>query len=151
MKYLTLTQTLSLLLLASCRQGKTVEAQASGVTAEMALEGVNKYCHDEYDWSVADGNPGMMNVTVGDETETEYKVVFRSYTGSFEIVTALPDVTTITVTDEVFATTVYAAEKGATLNNYLTNYMKYMLMCDISKDKQVNPTDVSAIAASYRY
>ena len=83
MKYLTLTQTLSLLLLASCRQGKTVEAQASGVTAEMALEGVNKYCHDEYDWSVADGNPGMMNVTVGDETETEYKVVFRSYTGSF--------------------------------------------------------------------
>ena len=72
----------STLLLCSCSQGKTGEAQASGVTAEMALEGVNKYCHDEYDWSVAEENPEMMYVTMGDETETEYKVVFRSYTGA---------------------------------------------------------------------
>ncbi len=83
MKYLTLTLTLSLMLLASCRQGQTIEAQTSAVTAEMALEGVNKYCHDEYDWSVADGNPEMMYDTMGDETEAEYKVIFRSYTGSF--------------------------------------------------------------------
>ena len=83
MKYIALTFMLSLLLLCSCRQGKTVEAQASGVTAEMALEGVSKYCHDEYDWNIAEENPEIMYVTMGEETETEYKVVFRSYTGSF--------------------------------------------------------------------
>ena len=49
----------------------------------MAYEGVNKYCHSEYDWSVAKKNPSMMSVTMGEETETEYKVIFRSYTGSF--------------------------------------------------------------------
>ena len=83
MKHIALTFMLSLLLLCSCRQGKTVEAQASGVTAEMALEGVSKYCHDEYDWNIAEENPEIMYVTMGDETETEYKVIFRSYTGSF--------------------------------------------------------------------
>ena len=83
MKYITLTLMLSVLLLCSCRQGKTKEAQTSGVTAEMALEGVNKYCHDECDWSIAEENPEIMYVTLGDETETEYKVIFRSYTGAF--------------------------------------------------------------------
>ena len=29
------------------------------------------------------GNPSMMYVQMGDETDAEYKVVFRSYTGSF--------------------------------------------------------------------
>ena len=79
---LSTTLMLSVLLLCSCRQGKTVEEEASGVTAEMAFEGVNKYCHDEYDWSITEENPEIMYVTMGDETETEYKVVFRSYTGS---------------------------------------------------------------------
>ena len=48
----------------------------------MAYEGVNNYCHREYDWSAAEENSTMMYVTMGDETETEYKVVFRSYTGA---------------------------------------------------------------------
>ena len=53
------------------------------ITPEMAYEGVNNYCHREYDWSVAEGNPSIMSVTMGEETESEYKVVFRSYTGAF--------------------------------------------------------------------
>lgn len=53
------------------------------ITAEMAYEGVNNYCHKEYDWSVAEENPSIMYVKMDEETETEYKVVFRSYTGSF--------------------------------------------------------------------
>lgn len=56
--------------------------QHEGVTAEMAYEGVSNYCHSEYDWSVAEENPSMMYVTMGDSTESEYKVIFRSYTGA---------------------------------------------------------------------
>jgi hypothetical protein len=64
------------------KQDSTV-TKKSGITAEMALKGVDNYCHKEYDWSVAKENPSMMYVQMGEETETEYKVVFRSYTGSF--------------------------------------------------------------------
>lgn len=70
------------LLLCSCHSEKSEQTHTSGVTAEMALEGVSNYCHSEYDWSVADENPDLMSVTMGEETETEYKVVFRSYTGA---------------------------------------------------------------------
>ena len=52
------------------------------VTKEMAYEGVNNYCHSEYDWSVAEDNPSMMYVEMGEETEKEYQVVFHSYTGT---------------------------------------------------------------------
>lgn len=58
-------------------------SQSSNITAEMAYEGINNYCHSNYDWSVAEENPSMMYVAMGDETETEYKVIFRSYTGAF--------------------------------------------------------------------
>ena len=64
------------------KQDSTV-TKNSGITAEMALKGVDNYCHKEYDWSVAKENPSIMYVQMGEETETEYKVVFRSYTGSF--------------------------------------------------------------------
>ena len=64
------------------KQDSTADKK-SGITAEMALKGVDNYCHKEYDWSVAKENPSMMYVQMGEETETEYKVVFRSYTGSF--------------------------------------------------------------------
>ena len=53
------------------------------ITAEMAYEGVSNYCHSAYDWSMAEENPSMMYVEMGEETETEYQVVFRSYTGAF--------------------------------------------------------------------
>ena len=55
----------------------------SKITAEMAYEGVNNYCHKEYDWSAAEDNPDMMYIQMGEETETEYQVLFRSYTGAF--------------------------------------------------------------------
>lgn len=56
--------------------------QHADVTAAMAYEGVNNYCHSQYDWSVAEENPSMMYVTMGDSAESEYKVIFRSYTGA---------------------------------------------------------------------
>lgn len=82
MKFTPLSFLFSILFLCSCCQSKTEGEQASGVTAEMAFEGVKKYCHDEYDWSVAEENPEMMSVTMNNESATEYEVVFRSYTGS---------------------------------------------------------------------
>ena len=57
------------------------------ITKEMAFEGVNNYCHKEYDWSVAkeedEVNPDIMYVQMGEETDSAYQVVFRSYTGAF--------------------------------------------------------------------
>ena len=49
----------------------------------MAYEGVNNYCHKEYDWSIAKDNPDIMYLTMGEETDSTYQVVFRSYTGAF--------------------------------------------------------------------
>lgn len=53
------------------------------ITADMAYEGVDNYCHSEYDWSIAKENPSIMYVTMGEETASEYQVIFRSYTGAF--------------------------------------------------------------------
>lgn len=53
------------------------------VTKEMAYEGVNNFCHSEYDWKIAEENPAIMYVTMGEELKTEYQVIFRSYTGAF--------------------------------------------------------------------
>ena len=49
----------------------------------MALKGVSNYCHSEYDWSIAKDNPSIMYVKMGEETDSAYLVVFRSYTGAF--------------------------------------------------------------------
>ena len=70
-----------LLLLAGCRGGKS-KTGTERLSAQMAVEGVSNYCHSEFDWSVAQENPSMMYVALGDSTETEFKVVFRSYTGA---------------------------------------------------------------------
>ena len=48
----------------------------------MAYEGVSNYCHSAYDWSVAKDNPSIMYVQMGEETDSAYQVVFRSYTGA---------------------------------------------------------------------
>ena len=85
MKHFFLSSLFIVLLLCSCRQGKTEApqpTQPTGITAEMAYEGVNNYCHQEYDWSVAKDNPSIMSVTMGEETDSAYQVVFRSYTGA---------------------------------------------------------------------
>ncbi|MCR5312254.1 MAG: hypothetical protein K6E54_01150 [Bacteroidaceae bacterium] len=55
----------------------------SKIDGNMAYEGVNNYCHKEYDWSVAEENPSMMYVKMGEETDSTYQVIFRSYTGAF--------------------------------------------------------------------
>jgi len=53
------------------------------ITAEMAYEGVGNYCHSTYDWSIAESNPSIMHLEMGEETDSTYQVVFRSYTGAF--------------------------------------------------------------------
>lgn len=82
MKSAITTLALIVLLLCSCHRSKTDVAQSAGITAEMAYEGVNNYCHSNYDWSIAADNPSMMSVTMGEETTSEYQVIFRSYTGA---------------------------------------------------------------------
>ena len=92
MKYIAFTFFLVALLLCSCNNNKVNDTQSTDVqtedtlrtiTEEMAYEGVNNYCHKEYDWSVAKDNPDIMFVQMGEETDSAYQVVFRSYTGAF--------------------------------------------------------------------
>ena len=68
--------TLATMLLCSCGGSK------SKITAETAYQGVSNYCHSAYDWSAAEENPDIMGLKMGEETDTEYQVVFRSYTGA---------------------------------------------------------------------
>ena len=70
---------LAILMLCSCGTKDT----KSEITAEMAYEGVSNYCHSTYDWSIAEDNPSIMSLEMGEESEAEYQVVFRSYTGAF--------------------------------------------------------------------
>ena len=65
------------------RETSGVEVTENGITAEMAFEGVNNYCHSHYDWSIAEENPDIMYVRMGEESDTSYQVIFRSYTGAF--------------------------------------------------------------------
>lgn len=53
------------------------------ITKEMAYNGINNYCHKNFDWDIAKDKPDIMYVEMGEETDTEYQVTFRSYTGSF--------------------------------------------------------------------
>ena len=82
MKHIAFSFVLLTLLLCSCGSKGTDGAQRK-ITAEMAYEGVNNYCHSEYDWSIAKENPSIMYVQMGEETDSTYQVVFRSYTGAF--------------------------------------------------------------------
>ena len=82
MKKLITICLLATMLLCSCGSKSTKESQ-SKITGEMALEGVNNYCHSEYDWSMAKDNPDIMGVQMGEETDSAYQVIFRSYTGAF--------------------------------------------------------------------
>ena len=81
MKKLITICLLATMLLCSCGSKSTKEPQ-SKITAEMALEGVSNYCHSEYDWSIAKDNRDIMGVQMGEESDSAYQVVFRSYTGA---------------------------------------------------------------------
>ena len=92
MKCIAFTFVFIALFLCSCKNNKVNDTQSSEVqtvdtlrtiTKEMAYEGVNNYCHKEYDRSVAKDNPELMYLTMGEETDSAYQVVFRSYTGAF--------------------------------------------------------------------
>ena len=79
MKHIALSFILIAVLFCSCGNNTT----KSEITAEMAYEGVSNYCHSAYDWSIAKENPSIMYVQMGEETDSAYQVVFRSYTGAF--------------------------------------------------------------------
>ncbi len=53
------------------------------ITEDLAYQGVNNYCHRTYDWSVAADNPSIMYVQKGEESDSTFQVIFRSYTGAF--------------------------------------------------------------------
>ncbi|MBQ6767940.1 MAG: hypothetical protein IJP46_04625 [Prevotella sp.] len=48
----------------------------------MAYEGVNNYCHKTFDWTPAEEDSTTMYVEMGEETDSAYQVVFRSYTAA---------------------------------------------------------------------
>lgn len=81
MKYVLVFFIVTAMFLDSCR-GNSDSADHAAITAEMAQEGVSSYCHEAYDWSVAEGDSGIMSVTMGEETDSAFHVVFRSYTGA---------------------------------------------------------------------
>ena len=92
MKYIAFTFVFISLFLCSCNGNKVNDTQSSDVqtedtlriiTEDMAFEGVNNYCHSTYDWSVAKDHPDIMYLTMGEETDSAYQAVFRSYTGAF--------------------------------------------------------------------
>ena len=61
----------------------SLNIQESSISKDMAYEGVNNYCHSAYDWNIAKDNPSIMYVEMGEETESDYQVIFCSYTGAF--------------------------------------------------------------------
>ena len=80
----------SMLLLFACSSKNNAVESANNntnikekITKDIAFSGVNSYCHQNFDWSIAKDNPEIMSVEMGEETDTEYEVIFRSYTGSF--------------------------------------------------------------------
>ena len=89
LKYIAFTFVFLALFLCSCHSNKAQSSDAQTkdtlrtITADMAYEGVNNYCHSAYDWSVAKDNPDIMYLTMGEETDSAYQVIFRSYTGAF--------------------------------------------------------------------
>lgn len=78
MKHIIFLVMATTLLICSCG----INATKGKISAEMAYEGVGNYCHSAYDWSIAEDNPSIMGVEMGEETDSAYQVVFRSYTGA---------------------------------------------------------------------
>ena len=113
MKQIVIVLVVTVLLLNSCGSKGTHETQ-SKITAEMAYEGVSNYCHSAYDWSVAVENPSIMYVQMGEETDSAYQVVFRSYTGAF--VNFYVDKASGTTRMEEYVPTLDVKEDAGTIN-----------------------------------
>ena len=120
MKHIAFSFILIAMLLCSCGSKSTKESQ-SEITAEMALEGVSNYCHSTYDWSIAKENPSIMYVQMGEETDSAYQVVFRSYTGAF--VHFYVDKASGTTRMEEYVPTLDVRNEAGTINlfDYLEN------------------------------
>ena len=116
MKHIAFSFILTAMLLCSCGSNTT----KSEITAEMAFEGVSNYCHSEYDWSIAKENPSIMYVQMGDETDSAYQVVFRSYTGAF--VNFYVDKASGTTRMEEYVPTLNVRNEAGTIN--LFDYLK---------------------------
>jgi len=110
MKHSAFSFILIAMLLCSCGSNTT----ASEITAEMALEGVSNYCHSEYDWSMAKDNPDIMGVQMGEETDSSYQVVFRSYTGA--LVNFYVDKESGTTRMEEYVPTLNVREEAGTID-----------------------------------
>ena len=74
----TILSLLFLILLCSCG-GNAFKQE---ITADMAFEGISNYCHTAYDWDTAEADSSVMYVEMGEETDSAYQVIFRSYTGA---------------------------------------------------------------------
>ena len=119
MKKLITICLLETMFLCSCSSTSTKESQ-SKITAEMTLEGVSNYCHSEYDWSMSKDNPDIMGVEMGEETDSAYQVIFRSYTGAF--VYFYVDKTSGTTRMEEYVPTLNVRNEAGTIN--LFEYLK---------------------------
>ena len=110
MKQIAFSFILIAMLLCSCGDSTT----KSEITAEMAYKGVSNYCHSTYDWSVTKENPSIMYVQMGEETDSAYLVVFRSYTGAF--VNFYVDKATGTTRMEEYVPTLDVRNEAGTIN-----------------------------------
>ena len=116
MKHIAFSFILIVMLFCSCGSNTT----KSEITAEMALKGVSNYCHSEYDWTVAEDNPDIMTLEMGEETDSTYQVVFRSYTGA--LVYFNVDKASGTTRMEEYVPTLNVRSEAGTIN--LFDYLK---------------------------
>ena len=116
MKHIVLLFILPLMLFCSCGSNTS----KNEITAEMAYEGVSNYCHSTYDWSVAEENPSIMYVEMGEETDSAYQVIFRSYTGA--LVNFYVDKVSGTTRMEEYVPTLDIKNDAGTIN--LFDYIK---------------------------
>ena len=110
MKHIVFSFVLPFLFLCSC----DTNTSQNEITAEMAYEGVSNYCHSTYDWSIAEENPSIMYVEMGEETDSTYQVVFRSYTGAF--VNFYVNKTSGTTRMEEYVPTIDVRSEAGTIN-----------------------------------
>ena len=118
-KFIFISLAFLVLSLCSCHNNKPNQTDGSNtaerqITAEMAYKGVNNYCHKEYDWSIAEENPSIMYVEMGEETDSTYQVVFRSYTGAF--VNFYVNKTSGTTRMEEYVPTIDVRSEAGTIN-----------------------------------
>ena len=110
MKHIAFLFILTALLFCSCGNNTT----KSEITAEMAFEGVSNYCDSAYDWSIAKNDSSVMYIEMGEETDSAYQVVFRSYTGAF--VNFYVDKATGTTKMEEYVPTLDVRSETGTIN-----------------------------------